>query len=65
MRSAEPLSSHGTFAAIAFWTWFEALRVAIPFASASNDGMSRSQPSGSSRRCIAPIWRSSDSCSRS
>ena len=64
VRSAEPLIIHGTSAAIAFCTWFEALRVASPFGSASNDGMSRSQPSGSSRRWMAPIWPSSVACSR-
>ena len=56
VRSAEPLIIQGTSGAIAFCTWFDALRVAIPFASASNVGMSRSQPSGSSRRCMADLF---------
>ena len=64
VRSAEPLISQGTRGAIAFCTWFEALRVARPLRSHSKNGMSRSQPSGSSRRCIAPIWRSSVPCWR-
>ena len=51
MRSAEPASSQGSRSPIAFSTWFEALRVAIPFSSASKEGIAASQPSGSSRRC--------------
>ena len=39
VRSAEPASSHGTRAATAFSTWFDALRVAIPFSSGSKLGM--------------------------
>ena len=56
VRSAAPGSSQGTLAATAFSTLFEALRVARPFSSASKLGMSASQPSGSSRRCIASRW---------
>ena len=55
VRSAEPLRSHGTRGAIAFSTSFDALRVAIPPGSASKLGISASQPSGSSRRCIWSI----------
>ena len=38
MRSAEPASSQGRRSPIAFWTLFEALRVAIPFSSALEGG---------------------------
>ena len=41
MRSAEPASSQGTCAAIAFSTLLEALRVAMPFSSGSKLGMLR------------------------
>ena len=59
VRSAEPLRSHGTRGAIAFSTWLDALRVAIPSGSASKLGISASQPSGSSRRCIWSICAAS------
>jgi hypothetical protein len=55
VRSAEPASSQGTRSAIAFSTLFDAFRVAIPSSSAAKEGISASQPSGSSRRCIWPI----------
>jgi hypothetical protein len=51
-RSAAPPSSHGTFRAIAFSTWAELSRLAIPLGSAGNSGISPSHPSGSSRRWI-------------
>ncbi len=55
MRSAEPASSQGRRSPIAFSTCCEALRVAIPFSSASKLGMPASQPSGRSRFCWASI----------
>ena len=51
-RSAEPPSNHGTFCASALRTLPDASRPATPLASAGNIGRLRSQPSGSSRRCI-------------
>ena len=52
-RSAAPPISHGTFLATAFSTFPEESRVAIPLASGAKGGTSLSQPSGSSRCCIA------------
>ena len=46
VRSAEPERSQGTFAAIAFSTLFDALRVAMPFSSASKLGISASATNG-------------------
>src|SRR3954447_2650486 len=45
-RSAEPPQSSGSCPAIALITLLEALRVAIPFSSAGNDGRWSAQPSG-------------------
>lgn len=51
-RSAEPPTIHGTFLAIALSTCPELSRVANPFGSALNTGMSLSQPAGMSRASI-------------
>ena len=45
-RSADPPTTHGTFLAMALSTCPELSRVASPFASAGNVGMSLSQPAG-------------------
>ena len=60
VRSAEPATSHGIRAAIAFCTLLDALRVAIPLLVGLEAGDVGVQPSGSSRRCIAS---SSAACS--
>jgi hypothetical protein len=51
-RSAEPPRNHGTFCARTFSTLPEASRPATPFGSVEKTGRFRSQPAGSSRRCI-------------
>ena len=54
VRSAEPVTQPGhPLGDRVLDLRCEALRVAIPFSSASKLGISASQPSGSSRRCIA------------
>ena len=55
-RSAEPPISQGMFCASTFSTLPDASRPAMPLASAGKLGRLRSQPAGSSRRCI---WSSS------
>ena len=52
-RSADPPTIQGTFLAMALSTCPELSRVAIPFGSAWNTGMSLSHPAGSSRASIA------------
>src|SRR5215813_5501088 len=51
-RSAEPPRNHGMFCASTFNTLPDASRPAMPIESAENVGRFRSQPAGSSRRCI-------------
>ena len=51
-RSAEPPHSSGRAGAIALSTAPDALRVATPFGSASNEGSASSQPFGSVRVVI-------------
>ena len=51
-RSAEPPRNQGMFCASTFNTWPDASRPAMPLGSAGKFGRLRSQPAGSSRRCI-------------
>jgi len=57
-RSAEPPVSAGSFGATAFMILPDASRVARPFASAANAGMSAFQPAGNSPRKTALQFRS-------
>ena len=59
-RSAEPPTSCGTRLAAHWIAMPDALRVAIPFGSASNRGTSSSKPAG-----ISPRWMVSNSAALS